>query len=87
MNAPQPDPHRVRALAIKGACWGAFVGLALGLLYSFGGLIHDLLTVGLNAGTALAFLALVGMPLIFAVPGFLGGLLVSLFHGGMSGAR
>ena len=33
----------------------AFLGVFLGLLYSFGGLIVDLLTVGLNWGTAMAF--------------------------------
>ena len=32
-----------------------FLGVFLGLLYSFGGLIVDLLTVGLNWGTAMAF--------------------------------
>ena len=37
----------------------AFLGVFLGLLYSFGGLIVDLLTVRLNWGTAMAFGALI----------------------------
>lgn len=46
------------------------------MLYSVGGLVYDLLTVGLNWGTAMAFLALVGMPLLFGAFGFaLGALL------------
>ncbi len=53
----------------------AFLGLLAGILYSFGGLIYDIVTTGgVNAGTALAFLALVGMPAIFAVVGFMGGI-------------
>jgi hypothetical protein len=53
-------------------------------LYSFGGLIVDLFTIGLNRGTALAFLALLGMPAIFALvgqfAGFVLGVCVYLFH-------
>ncbi len=61
----------------------ALVGLLAGILYSFGGLIIDTLvtigwittseTSGLSYGTVLAFGALVGMPLIGAVIGFLVG--------------
>jgi len=50
------------------------VGLLAGVLYAFGGLIFDAFTTGLNLGTALAFLAILGMPLIFACVGFLLGL-------------
>ena len=64
--------------ATKGARWGAMVGLALGILYSIGGLVIDLMTIGLNAGTALAFLALICMPLIFGAIGFCVGLLLGL---------
>jgi len=40
-------------------------GLICGVIYSFGGLIVDLIeTGGLNYGSALAFFALIGMPLI-----------------------
>ena len=56
--------------------FGAMAGLAAGVLYSFGGAVIDALvsaglittdeTPGLSAGTALAFLALIGMPVIFA---------------------
>lgn len=61
------------------------VGLIAGILYSFGGLIVDALvsigwvssvsaeTPGLSYGTVLAFGALIGMPIIFAVPGLLVG--------------
>ncbi len=60
----------VLALAKFQAILFAFVGLAAGVVYSFGGFIFDLVTTGsLNLGTALAFLALIGMPLIFAVAG------------------
>jgi len=52
----------------------ACVGLIAGILYSFGGAIFDVLTTGsANLGTALAFLALIGMPVVFAIFGFLAG--------------
>ncbi len=48
----------------------SMVGLVCGLLYAFGGAVYDLVSTGSwNAGTALAFLALLGMPLAFAVVG------------------
>lgn len=62
------------------------VGCVCGILYSFGGLIIDMLvsldmlspesmsTPGLSTGTLLAFGALLGMPLLFAVAGFVAGL-------------
>lgn len=50
--------------------WGAVIGLICGLVYAFGGLWVDATTVGLNGGTALAFLAMIGMPLLFALAGF-----------------
>lgn len=64
----------------------ALVGLIAGIIYSFGGLIIDVLvsigwvssasasTPGLSFGTVLAFGALIGMPLIFATYGFIVGL-------------
>ncbi len=64
--------------ALGAAKWGAALGLVAGVLYAFGGLVIDLLTVGLNAGTALAFMALVGMPLLFGAVGFLLGGLVAV---------
>ena len=66
----------------------ALAGLAAGILYSFGGAIFDVLvtkgwvtsassgtwsTPGVSWGTALAFLALLGMPIIFATSGFIAG--------------
>ncbi len=36
-------------------------GFVLGLIYAVGGLIIDLFTVGLNAGTAMAFGAMIGL--------------------------
>lgn len=58
----------------------ACYGLIAGLLYSVGGFFYDLMTVGLNMGSALAFLALPGMPLIFALCGFVIGLIGALFY-------
>jgi len=50
-------------------------GLVCGIVYSVGGLLSELWGgVPLNRGTALAFLAIVGMPLLFAAVGFLVGL-------------
>ena len=56
------------------------VGFLAGVLYSVGGLIVDIFTIGLNAGTALAFLALIGMPVIFAVCGTVAGIVVAVIY-------
>lgn len=72
--------------AITGARWMAYVGLACGIVYSVGGLVYDLATIGLNWGTLLAFGALIGMPLLFAAVGFVGGALVGLVGGGSRSA-
>jgi hypothetical protein len=58
----------------------AVVGMIAGIIYSVGGMIYDLLTVGLNLGTALAFLALVGMPVLFAAGGFLVGAVAAFLY-------
>ena len=73
------------SLAKLQAIIGCIIGLSLGILYSFGGLIIDTLvtlqwitsdeTPGLSFGTVLAFGALIGMPLIFLVLGFLLGII------------
>ena len=63
-----------RSWPLTAARAGAWLGLALGVIYAFGGLVVDWTTTGLNHGTALAFLALLGMPLILAVSGFVLGL-------------
>ena len=59
---------------------GGGFGLVCGILYAFGGALIDLLTVGLNAGTLMAFGALVGMPLIFAALGFVFGWVIALLR-------
>ena len=56
------------------------LGLIAGLFYSFGGFFFELFTNSLNSGTALAFLALIGMPLMFAASGFLAGGTVALIY-------
>jgi len=48
-------------------------GFICGILYSFGGFFYELFSNNLNLGTALAFLALIGMPLIFSAAGFVAG--------------
>jgi hypothetical protein len=72
---------------------GALIGLILGILYSFGGLLIDTgvsigwitsqETPGLSYGTVLAFGALIGMPAIFAgfglAVGLIGAILYNLF--------
>jgi len=69
------------------ARWGAYLGLVCGVLYSFGGVVVDLLTIGLNWGTVLAFGALVGMPVIFGTFGFFSGALIALIAQGVGAAR
>jgi len=62
----------------------AFLGLVCGVFYAVGGFFYDLFTTGLNAGTAMAFGALVGMPAIFAAVGFALGALGALLVAGAS---
>jgi hypothetical protein len=69
-----------------------FLGLIAGILYSFGGFIIDALvsigwissssasTPGLSLGTLLAFQALIGMPILFAIFGFFAGALIAHLH-------
>jgi hypothetical protein len=69
---------------------GALAGLILGIIYSFGGLIIDTLvtlgwitsqeTPGLSQGTLLAFGALIGMPAIFAIFGFIVGIIGAILY-------
>jgi hypothetical protein len=52
----------------------AFLGLVAGFVYAVGGAVYDIITTQeLNLGTALAFGALLGMPLLFAIVGFVAG--------------
>jgi hypothetical protein len=79
---------RVFRLARFQAFLMALLGLVAGIVYAFGGLFFDLLitlnliasveTPGLGWGTALAFGALIGMPIIFALAGFVGGILEAM---------
>ena len=72
------------------AVMGTLIGLLCGILYSFGGLIIDVLvsrgwvtsqeTPGLSYGTLLAFGALIGMPIIGATLGFLLGLIEAILY-------
>lgn len=57
---------------LQGILW-ACIGLLAGILYAAIGAIYDVLTIGLNLGTALAFLAIIGMPIMFAAFGFVAG--------------
>jgi hypothetical protein len=74
---------KILPTAIRVARWAAYLGLACGVLYSVGGLVVDMLTIGLNWGTAMAFMALVGMPVLFGTFGFLCGALGALVAGGV----
>ena len=81
---------KILSLARFQAVLFALLGLLAGIAYSFGGLIIDALvsigwintseTPGLSSGTILAFGALVGMPLIFAIFGFLAGAIEALLY-------
>jgi hypothetical protein len=72
------------------AILGALMGMVCGVIYAFGGLIIDALvtmgwmntteTPGLSFGTLLAFGALIGMPFIGAVAGFLVGIVEALLY-------
>ena len=77
----------------------ATLGLLAGVAYSFGGAAIDLLvsmgwvtspssgawsTPGLGRGTALAFLALIGMPLILGVGGLFAGAVGAVLYNGMA---
>ena len=83
-----PTLSKIIHYARKLGYYGLYLGLGLGILYSFGGLIidsmvslkyldaEDMGTTGLGYGTLLSFGALIGMPLIF---GGIGGILGLLY--------
>jgi len=59
----------------------ASVGLVAGVVYAGGGLVYEVLNDSLNSGTALAFLALLGMPAVLGLFGFTTGILgASLYN-------
>jgi hypothetical protein len=73
---------RVHSFAKFQAVLMAPVGLLAGILYSFGGAIYEVLSpqLQLNPGSALAFLALIGMPITFAAFGFIVGLVEAVLY-------
>ena len=81
---------RVLSFAKFQAFLGAIIGLICGILYSFGGLIVDVLvtmgwmnsseTQGLSNGTVIAFGALNGMPIIFLIAGYLLGIIEAILY-------
>ena len=87
----EPRSIGVLSLAAWQAALMAAVGLIAGVFYSFGGAAMDVLvtagvitsasTPGVSWGTALAFLALIGMPVYFAVFGFAAGAIGALLYG------
>ena len=88
---PGPRSIGVFSLAAWQAALMAAVGLLAGVAYSFGGAAIDVLvttgvinsasTPGVSWGTALAFLALIGMPAYFAVFGFAAGAIAAFLYG------
>jgi len=58
----------------------ALIGFICGILYSFGGAIYDWFNGQLGFGTALAFMAIVGMPMFFAIAGFIVGLIGTFLY-------
>jgi len=77
---------KILPTAMRLARWMAYLGLVCGVLYSVGGLFYDALTVGLNWGTAMAFGAIVGMPVVFGAFGFFLGVLGALVTGSVGAA-
>ena len=55
----------------------ARLGFLVGIVYSVGGFLFELSTGTPNSGTALAFFALLGMPLLFAITGCVAGLILA----------
>ncbi len=55
--------------------FAAFIGFIAGILYAGVGLAIDASTGNLGGGTALAFLAIPGMPFFFLPVGVIGGIL------------
>ncbi len=86
----KPKRMNVLSFALFQAIIIGIVGLLAGILYSFGGFLIDLFvtvgwvtsaeTPGLSYGTVLAFGALIGMPLIFAIFGFIFGLVEAILY-------
>ena len=58
----------------------SFAGIVGGLIYSVGGTFYDLNTVGLNHGTALAYFAILVMPIYFGVFGYITGIVGAILY-------
>ena len=74
---------KILPTATRLARWMTYLGLVCGVFYAVGGLVIDMLTIGLNWGAAMAFMALVGMPVVFGAFGFLCGALIALVAQGI----
>lgn len=77
---------KILPTSITVARWMAIVGLVCGLFYSVGGFFYDVFTTGLNWGTAMAFGAIVGMPVAFGAFGFCMGAIGALVAEGVGAA-
>lgn len=85
----------VLSLANLQAILLAFVGLIAGILYAVIGAIYDVLvskgvlvsdfTPGVSKGTALAFFAIIGMPILFAIFGFIAGAIGAFLYNLVAG--
>ena len=71
------DPY---ALAQPLSVGMTFFGFIMGILYAGLGAIYDAFQVQLGFGTILAFFALIGMPLIFGIAGFVVGMLGAVLN-------
>lgn len=67
MTGERSYPQSILPIVL--ATYFAVIGLICGVVYAVGGAIFDLAHGGLNAGSALALLALIGMPLLAALSG------------------
>ena len=88
---------KVFTLAKFQAMLFALLGVFCGGIYAFGGLAVDSLvslgmlssdsmnTPGLSIGTLLAFGALVGMPVLFAIIGYLSGIIEAILYNLVAG--
>ncbi|SHJ61371.1 hypothetical protein SAMN04487911_12728 [Arenibacter nanhaiticus] len=71
----------VLALAKFQAVLMAPLGMITGIIYSLGGTLYDIINTGsVNYGTALAYVALVVQPIMFAIVGFLIGIVEALLY-------
>ena len=78
----------VFSFALMQAKLVGLIGLLLGIIYAFGGLLIDSMvsmnlitsseTPGLSIGTLLAFCAIIGMPIIGLVSGYLLGIIEAI---------